>query len=60
MRAFSMEESMKTWYFTASRDGVDIDYSATLRSDSEPGFWTCYKLASQHGCTFWYIEPAQE
>lgn len=51
---------MKTWYFTASRDGIDIDYSATLHSDAEPDFWTCYDLAAQHGCTFWDIEPAQD
>lgn len=50
---------MKTWCFTASRDGNKIDYCTTIRADLEPDFWTCYNLAESHGCTFWTVEPAE-
>lgn len=47
---------MKKWLFTASVDGVSIDFETIIKSDKEPDFWTCYKIAENHNCIFWTIE----
>lgn len=47
---------MKKWELTASIDGVNIDYSEILKSEVEPDFWTCYDIASAHGCKFFTVE----
>ena len=46
---------MKKWYFTASRDAVEIDFETIIESDTEPGFWDCYELAASHGCEFFIV-----
>ena len=47
---------MKKWQLTASTDGNMIDYSEIIESETEPGFWTCYNIASAHGCEFFTVE----
>lgn len=50
---------MKKWHFVASRDGNLIDFETIIESDTEPGFWDCYKLAASHNCEFfdvWEVE----
>lgn len=46
---------MKTWELTASIDGVNIDFSTLIDSETEPDFWTCYDIATAHGCTYFCI-----
>lgn len=47
---------MKKWELTASTDGNMIDYSEIIESETEPDFWTCYNIASAHGCEFFTVE----
>lgn len=49
---------MKTYLFTASKDGTDVDFETVIRSDSEPSFWDCYELAQSHGCELFTCEEA--
>ena len=47
---------MKKWYFEASTDGINIDYSTTIYTKgNEPLFWDLYGLAETHGCEFYSI-----
>lgn len=46
---------MKQWYFTASRDAIEIDFETILESDTEPGFWDCYNLAALHDCDYFTV-----
>lgn len=58
-RGFSMEgETMKKWIFTASTDGNMIDFETAIESDTEPDFWTCYNLATEHECSFFNVMEA--
>lgn len=50
---------MKKWLFTASRDGINVDFETVLESAHEPDFWTCYGLADTHGCSLWTVEEVQ-
>lgn len=47
---------MKKFEFTASKDGIEIDYAKTIYAKEEPGFWTLENLAQDNGCEFWMIE----
>lgn len=47
---------MKTYIFTASETGVNVDFETTIQAAEEPGFWECYELAASHGCAFWTCE----
>ena len=49
---------MKNYLFTASKDGITVDFETVIRSDSEPGFWDCYELAQANGCELWTCEEA--
>ena len=47
---------MKTYIFTASKTGENVDFSTTITAAEEPGFWECYELAQEHDCEFFYLE----
>ena len=47
---------MKKWILTCSIDAVDIDYEEIITSDTEPDFWTCDRIAQEHGCDFWTVD----
>lgn len=47
---------MKKWLFSASTDGVNIDFQTVLEANTEPDFWYCYDLAAAHGCEFWAVD----
>lgn len=49
---------MKNWILTCSTDGVDIDFETTIKSETEPDFWTCYDMAMKHGCPLFTITEA--
>ena len=46
---------MKQWLLTASIDGINVDYDEIIECEIEPGFWTCYAIAEEHGCEFFTI-----
>ena len=46
---------MRKWLFTASRDGINVDFETVLESDHEPDFWTCYDIADAHGCPYFNV-----
>ena len=46
---------MKKWYFTASRDAIDIHYDTIIESETEPEFWNLYELAALHGCDYFML-----
>lgn len=50
------ESTSRQWLFTASIDGVSVDYEEILESDTEPDFWTLYTIAEDHGCSFFQVE----
>lgn len=50
---------MHTYIFTASADGIGIDYEETIQATAAPGFWDCYELADLHGCEFWTCEEVR-
>ena len=41
---------MKKYYFSASTDGVNIDFDCIIEADAMPDFWTQYELADINGC----------
>lgn len=47
---------MKKWILTASTDGNMIDFETIIESETEPGFWECYELATAHNCDFFDIK----
>ena len=47
---------MKRYELVCSRDGVGIDCFVTIEAECEPGFWTCYNIAAEHGCDFFTLE----
>lgn len=49
---------MKTYIFTASKTGENVDFETTIQAKAEPDFWGCYELAASHGCEFWTCEEA--
>ena len=49
---------MKTYLFTASKDGISIDFETVIISGSEPNFWELYELAQAHGCELFTCEGA--
>ena len=51
---------MKKWILTCSIDGIGIDFETVITSETEPGFWTCYEIAENHGCVFFTITEAGE
>lgn len=46
----------KTYFLTCSVDGVNVDFDMVILSETEPDFWTCEKIAREHGCIFWTID----
>ena len=46
---------MKKWWLIASVDAVNVDYEQEIESETEPDFWTCYEIAQEHGCDFFYV-----
>ena len=50
---------MKQWLLVCSTDGNKIDWTTVINSDSEPDFWTCYDLATSHGCEFFTVDEAE-
>jgi len=53
-------KNIKRWILTCSVDGIDIDFETILFSESEPGFWTCYDIATANGCDFFTITEFEE
>ncbi|MBP5717376.1 MAG: hypothetical protein J6X53_00145 [Abditibacteriota bacterium] len=49
---------MKKYRLVCSIDAIDIDYETEIVSDVEPGFWDCYEIAEEHGCSFWDLWEA--
>lgn len=50
---------MRAFRFTASTDGISVDYETVIFSKSEWGFWECNTLAERHGCELWSIEEME-
>ena len=46
---------MKIFFLVCSSDGIGIDYETQIQAEREPDFWTCYEIATAHGCDFFYI-----
>ncbi len=46
---------MRKWEIVMSKDGIDIDAVEIIKSESEPGYWTCDAIAQDHGCDWWYV-----
>lgn len=46
---------MKTYVLAMSKDGINIDSEKTIRSEKEPGFWTCYEIAAARDCDWWTV-----
>lgn len=44
------------WLLTCSKDAIEIDFETVIESETEPGFWECYDIASRNGCEFFSIE----
>lgn len=47
---------MKQWALVCSVDAIEIDYETIIESEAEPDFWTCYDIAEEHGCSWFYVE----
>lgn len=47
---------MKKWLLVCSADAVEIDYETIIESETEPDFWTCYDIAEEHSCSWFYVE----
>lgn len=50
---------MKQWLLVCSTDGNKIDWTTVINFDSEPDFWTCYDLATSHGCEFFTVDETE-
>ena len=50
---------MKKWLLTASVDANEIDFETVIDSDTEPDFWTCYELATAHGCPWFSVDSLE-
>ena len=51
---------MRAYYFTASKDAIDIDFETTIYSDEVPDFWDCYELARENDCEFFTLFSDEE
>lgn len=46
---------IKNWDLSCSKDGAYIDFETTIKSKTEPDFWTCNGIAMKHNCPFFTI-----
>ena len=51
---------MKKFELICSIDGNNIDYEEIIRSETEPGFWECFEIASAHGCEFFNVQEVTD
>lgn len=51
---------MKKWLLECSIEAIDIDHEEIIESETEPDFWTCYGIATEHDCGFWTISEMEE
>lgn len=50
---------MKKWLLTCSVDAINIDFETIIKANTEPDFWTCYDIATAHGCEWFYVTETE-